>query len=131
MEQVVARAARTLGKNWEWLRKVAERYVAWVGDGARPRHRDVVAFLGNDEGFNRAYAVHYNKLKVAEWLAEPQRMQPVAAAAAWDIPAIESTGALAEWLQAAPNELDWFADLAGLVHKSGSFIAFCDDPTRR
>ena len=41
-------------------------------------------------------------------------MQPVAAARAWDVPAIESTGELADWLQLTPGELGWFADLKGL-----------------
>lgn len=119
VEQVVERAVRTLGRNWRWLRPVAERYVAWVGDSERPRHREVVDFLSNDQGFDRACAVHYNQLEIAQWLAEPQRMQPVAPAAAWDIPPIESAGALAEWFEIAPNELEWFADLKGLVPKSG------------
>ena len=42
-------------------------------------------------------------------------MQPVAAAETCPVPAIESVAALAEWLGVDPNELDWFADLKGLV----------------
>jgi len=41
-------------------------------------------------------------------------MQPVAAAEAWDIPAIESAGALADWLLLNAGEVEWFADLRGL-----------------
>ena len=37
-------------------------------------------------------------------------MQPVPAAEAWKIPAIESTVALADWLGIDPTQLDWFAD---------------------
>jgi RNA-directed DNA polymerase len=46
-------------------------------------------------------------------------MQPVAAAESWDLPVIESVGALAEWLLLYPSELLWFADLKGLGYKMG------------
>ena len=45
-------------------------------------------------------------------------MQPVEAAAAWNVPAIESIGALADWLNITADELLWFADLKGLAYKS-------------
>ena len=45
-------------------------------------------------------------------------MQPVAAAETWAVPAIESAGALADWLAINPGELDWFADLKGLGYKN-------------
>ena len=44
-------------------------------------------------------------------------MQPVAAARNWPVPQIDSVGALAEWLQVTPTELEWLADLKGLTHK--------------
>jgi retron-type reverse transcriptase len=40
-----------------------------------------------------------------------------AAAAAWDVPAIESAGALADWLLLDHGELAWFADLKGLWYQ--------------
>ena len=40
-----------------------------------------------------------------------------AAAAAWDVPAIESAGALADWLLLDHGELAWFADFKGLGYK--------------
>jgi len=42
-------------------------------------------------------------------------MQPVEAAAAWDLPAIATSGELAQWLSITPAELDWFADLKRLT----------------
>ncbi len=41
-------------------------------------------------------------------------MQPVAAAVSWNIPAIETVGALCDWLGRGLGELEWFADLRGL-----------------
>jgi hypothetical protein len=40
-------------------------------------------------------------------------MQPVAAAHEWKVPAIESAGELARWLEVDHGELEWFADLKG------------------
>jgi len=40
----------------------------------------VVRFLRDDRGFQRAYREYFDELWVAEWIAEAQRMQPVAAA---------------------------------------------------
>jgi RNA-directed DNA polymerase len=114
--EVVGRAAAMLGRQYRWLWPLAERYVSATAGRTRPRHRDVVAFLLADPGFKRASS---KPLSVSLRLTEPQQMQPVAAAAGWDVPVIESAGALAEWLHVTPGELDWFADLKGLGYKRG------------
>ncbi len=114
VEQVIARAKRTLGRSWRWLRPVARRFVRVYEGGTRPRQRDVAQFLRQDPAFDYASRKHRHELTVAQWLTEPQQMQPVAAAEAWDVPVIESAGALADWLLLTPGELEWFADLKGL-----------------
>jgi hypothetical protein len=120
IEQIVTRASRTLGKNWRWLRPLALRYVKTFAGRTRPRQRDVVHFLRHDAGFRRAWSQHRYESSVEHWLTEPQRMQPVAAAKYWDVPEIESTGALAAWLGVSIGELHWFADLARLAYKENS-----------
>ena len=117
LEQIVTRASRTLGRPWRWLGPLAQRYRGAFADQARPRHRDVVQFLVRDGGFRRARSRYSQELEVVDWLTESQRMQPVAAAAAWDVPAIESAGALSDWLLLDHGELAWFADLKGLGYK--------------
>ena len=117
IEQIVARGSRTLGRRWRWLRPLARRYLAAFAGRARPHPRDVVQFLLRDAGFRRARSRYSTELSVERWLPEPQRMQPVAAAAAWGVPAIESAGALADWLLLDHGELGWFADLKGLGYK--------------
>jgi hypothetical protein len=77
----------------------------------------VVQFLLGDAGFKRAWSRHHEGLTVEEWLTEPQRMQTIAAAKSWEIPAIESVGALAAWLLLSVGELEWFADLKGFQSK--------------
>jgi RNA-directed DNA polymerase len=119
VEQLVARGTRTLGQPWRWLRPLARRYVNAFGGRTRPRQRDVVQFFLHDLGFKRARSKYFHDLSVEQWLAGPQPMQPVAAAETWDIPAIESAGALAEWLGLTPDQLRWFADLKGLGYRKG------------
>jgi hypothetical protein len=118
VEGIVDRAGQTLGRNWRWLRPLARRYVESFTVEMRPSQRDVISFFLHDTGFRRAWSKHFDELSVAKWLADPQRMQPVAAAAAWDIPAIESVGALADWFNVTADELLWFADLKRLAYKS-------------
>jgi RNA-directed DNA polymerase len=119
-EQIAARCSRTLGREWRWVRSLAQRYVRRFEHQVRPRRRDVVLFLREDKGFQRFFREYFDELCVAEWIAEPQRMQPVAAAREWNLPAIESVGELADWLRLDPGDLEWFADLKGLESVRGS-----------
>ena len=117
VDDVHARAVRTLGRPWKWLKPLARRYVkAFVGR-TRPRHRDVVQFLLNDRGYQRAHAKYRDELSIAEWIAEPQRMQPVAKAQGWQLPVIETAGDLAVWLSLDIGDLEWFAELKELGNK--------------
>src|SRR5258708_459397 len=88
LDEVVERATRTLGRPWRWLGPLAERYLHVFAGQVRPRFRDVVQFLRGDAGFARAWSKYGNELRVAQWLSDPQQMQPVAAAEAWHVPAI-------------------------------------------
>jgi RNA-directed DNA polymerase len=117
VEQIVSRSTRMLGGPWRWLGPLARRYLKAHADQTPPRHRDVVRFLLGDQGFNRARAKYRSELQIAEWLTEPQQMRPVTAAAWWQVPSIESVGALAGWLGVQVTELEWFADLKGLAYK--------------
>jgi len=114
-DAVAARGAQALGHNWPWLGPVARRYVAQFAGQARPRHRDVVRFLLADRGFQKARHRHRGRLGIADWLIGSQPMLPVAAAASWDLPSIDSAGSLAAWLGVGTSELDWFADLNWLA----------------
>jgi RNA-directed DNA polymerase len=118
VEQITARASRTLGREWRWLPPLAQRYLKTIGGRTRPRHRDVIQFFLDDRGFRRAWSKHFHELSVEQWLTEPQQMQPVPAAGTWDVPRIESVGALCDWLWLEPGQLEWFADLKGLCYKN-------------
>jgi RNA-directed DNA polymerase len=113
----VARLQHALGRNWRWITPVAKRYVDHFAGRVRPRRREVVAFLRADPGFAEARREHRREIRIRHWVTGPQAMQPVAAAAGWPIPRIETVGALAEWLELSPSELGWFADLKGMGYK--------------
>ena len=114
VDAVVARGARMLGREWRWLRPLARRYVRRFSGRVRPRRQDVVEFLVSDQRFYRIWQKLPSHLGIAQWLTEPQRMQPATAAMKWEVPAIESVAALAEWLGTDISYLQWFADLKGL-----------------
>src|SRR5262249_4962523 len=114
VEHVIARAVRTLGRSWRWLRPVARRFLRAYDGRAGPRRGVVVQFLRQAPALDSPSRKCRHELSVQKWLAKPQQMQPVAAAETWDVPAIESAGALADWFLLTPGELEWFADLKGL-----------------
>lgn len=115
--QVVARGASTLGRRWRWLSPLAQRYIEFFSGRTRPRRRDVIAFLLRDQGFLRASSKYSDELTIASRVTGPQRMQPAGPAAGWEVPPIESAGALAEWLAVDAREQQWFADLKGLASR--------------
>ncbi len=116
-EQIALRCTRMLGRSWRWVRPLAVRYVAAFANQTRPRRRDVHAFLLRDRSFQRAWSKSQHELTISEWLTESQQMQPVAAAASWQIPALASEKILADWLHLDWSDLRWFADLKGLGYK--------------
>jgi RNA-directed DNA polymerase len=116
-DPICARIAGLLGQDWRWARPLARRYLAAYADRTRPSHREVVAFLQQDEGFRRACSKHRDDIRIAHWLTAASSMQPVSKAAAWNIPAIETVDDLSTWLRLSPLELAWFADLKTLGRK--------------
>jgi RNA-directed DNA polymerase len=116
-DAVAARLSQVLGRDWRWIRPLAERYIQTFVGGTSPRRREVVRFLRDDPGFVAACAKHRRQLTIHHWITGPQSMRPVAAAANWPIPRIETVAALADWMELTPSELRWFADLKGLGYK--------------
>jgi len=120
LDEAVDRCAKMLGHKWRWLPPVARNYLAAVEGLTRPRLRDAEVFIDHDPLFERAWQRHYKRLNEHQWLVEPQRMQPVAAAAGWPIPRIESARELADWFWLDDGQLEWFADLHSLGEKTNS-----------
>jgi RNA-directed DNA polymerase len=118
-EDMCARLAGTLGRKWRWIEPLVRRYLTEFGSGTRPRRTALVLFLKCDEGIARALRHHRKQIRVAKWVGEFSRMQPVHVARSWPVPAIETVGSLAEWLRVTPRELEWFADLKRSMARLG------------
>lgn len=117
-EEITQHADRVLGRQWRWLGPVVRRYVEKFRGQTRPRRSAVVDFLLNDPTFQRAWRRLGENLALRSWIPGPQRMQPVSAAAEWNIPSIETEAELAAWLNVSVSALAWFADLKGINRKS-------------
>jgi hypothetical protein len=111
LDQMVTRSHHALGRSWDWIPPLAQRYLESVDGGTRQRHRDVIAFISQDAGYRRAVRKHFDALSVQHWLTAPAQMRPVQAARSWGLPVIESVAALADWLWLEFGDLEWFADL--------------------
>ena len=111
--ELTAKAAETLGRERGWIEPLARRYVARFEAGTRPRLSEVIRFLLDDARFRSA--VRKEGLRhVAQMVAGPQPMLPVAAAAEWGVPRIESEAEFAKWLGLTASELESFAELKQL-----------------
>jgi RNA-directed DNA polymerase len=136
VDAIVECAGIALGKRWRWLRPVAQRYVEKFAAQVRPRRSEVIQFLSRDPGLERAWASRAAELRFAPWMTPEQQMRaarfqivqwpigaqqmrPVAAAAGWKIPPIESVRELAGRLRLTESELEWFANLKGISERSG------------
>lgn len=120
VEQIVARCRPLSEEKWGWLPSLVRKYVNRFAGKTRPRLSEVEAFLRRHSVVRKSSQKYGKQLPLTQWLTEPQRMLPVAATQAWDLPSIESIGVLAEWLGMSVSELEWFADLRGLIHRSTS-----------
>ncbi len=119
-EAIVERCVHMLGHPWRWLPKLVASYLETAAQRTRPTHADVVVFLENCELFQAALVKHHKRLKVVHWITEQPIMQPAAAAAHWQIPAIETARDLADWFWLEDGQLEWFADLKILTPDSAS-----------
>jgi retron-type reverse transcriptase len=113
-DEIVRRAGVVLGREWRWLLPVARRYSESFHKTPRPRLATVVGFISNDSGFKNAWYRLGDRIAVRSLIAGPQTMLPVPAAAAWNLPPIESVADLAAWFNATVSELEWYADLKDL-----------------
>ncbi len=127
-EQSVAavseRCVRTLGRRWRWIRPLAARYLKTYRGRTRPRRRELTQFLLADKGLNRAWAKYFDQIRVADRFAGVAKMQPVAVAREWGVPAISSVGELADWCGLTVAELEWFADLKGIAGRQKDSVKF-------
>jgi RNA-directed DNA polymerase len=113
------RLAEALGRRERWLRPLARRVLATFGTSSPPpRPGPLAEFIRRDAGYRRGNHRFSNPHRLY-WV--PEVMAPRAGApATWNVPALTSPGALAEWLGLSPGEMDWFADCQGRLRQAAS-----------
>ena len=117
VDAITQRTTVLLGRKFRWVRPLAKRFVTVAAGRARPKRSEVAKFIRQDRGFHRAWYKQLRPLRIQQWLQEPQPMRPIAAAANWKVPRIESTGELAKWLGVTFSELEWFAELRNFRYR--------------
>ena len=108
---LVARWSEVFGKRPRWLRPLARRLIAAVGENARPRRFHIVRFFLADAGFADAAAREPSHFDPS---SKPKMCPAGKAARSWKVPRILTPGALARWLDVPFEQLAWFADLRTL-----------------
>jgi RNA-directed DNA polymerase len=107
------RAEQVVGKPRRWLARLANQvYAKGDGRGALKR-RWVIGWILDDPAFRRAYDRHDFDVRVRVWKSRPAMQPGSGPPEGWRLPAIATTGELADWLGVKLNELEWFADVRG------------------
>jgi hypothetical protein len=109
---LIAQGALACGVRHPWLKALARRVLQGFPGPGLPDWDQLTAFLLADHGFvNACRAGCLPRLQLF-WL--PPVMAPASGApAGWQLPALATPGALADWLGLTPAELTWFADCHG------------------
>jgi hypothetical protein len=109
LEALVRRGGEACGGRPRWLRTLARQVLArWTDLHSAPDVDQLAAFLLDQPCFERAWAGQ--SIALSRVFTVKEVMRPVAGApSSWPLPSLTSPAALADWLQIAPRELDWFA----------------------
>ncbi|HVH41341.1 MAG TPA: reverse transcriptase family protein [Labilithrix sp.] len=97
-EGLVERGAVALGRRPRWLRTYVQKVLARFPEPPRHRYHELATF---------APARRY---RARVWLPPDVAMGE----RRWDVPAFDTPGDLALWLELTPEELEWFMDERGL-----------------
>jgi hypothetical protein len=123
IERLVECGSKLLGKRYDWLQPLCERMLQHFR-GGRPRARAICRLIAGDEGFRRACEQDEELQIVSGPPKVRPGLRPAAGLPATDVPSLLTLGQVAQWLEIAPAELDWFADRRELERKR-------DDPRLR
>ena len=117
-EGVSTRMHTALGTRWRWIPPLARRFVAEFETGTRPSFREAREFIRRDAQFDGAWLRHRREIRIVQWIPDPQIIRPVAPAASWPLPQLETVEELCALLNVTTGELEWLADLNGSAARS-------------
>lgn len=110
---IAVRCRAAIGRVPAWLHALIGEYTASFA--VAPRAREVVRLL---RAWEPAIADSLPPGSRAPTLVRGLVTEPEMRER-WPVPPIVTAGDLADWLSLTPAELEWFADLKGLNHRSG------------
>lgn len=115
-DELAARAAEALGRKHRWIRPFARRVFKRFGaELARAQRRELIAFIQTDSGYCKAWKVA-SKPRIRRYFLGVPRMGPRPDALAHCVlPELSAPADLAAWLGITISELEWYADLRGMI----------------
>jgi len=119
IEGLVERATAALGHRHRWIRPFSRRVFQHFGTHlAHPHRRELLQFIRNDAGYQRAW-LDANPPRMHHYFLEspPMARRPEALADCI-LPALATPGDLAAWLDISIAELDWYADVRRMIRTS-------------
>jgi hypothetical protein len=109
-EGLTERGAEACGGGRFWLAPLVRRVLTVF---ATPPAASAIETLTDlVEGSRAFWGRPTESVRRLFWLTPEMTTHP-GPPSSWPVPALATTGALAEWLGVRPNELDWFADCQG------------------
>ncbi len=113
---VTQRVRQALGRCPRWLSPVLKSAVAEFGEGTRPRLAKVACRLRQVPELQQA--VLTGRLNFIGVLPRQGMCPATGAPQMWNLPALTTVADLAAWLNLSPGELEWFADVCQLNHRT-------------
>lgn len=115
---LMARGDFALGAGGAWLRTLAFEVVQRWPTPPLDDVEALVRFISGHRAFVQAWRGGQGAVAAGPY----QRIleEPSSPTMRWGAPALDTVGAVAEWLGLSPNELSWFADQRGLEREAGS-----------
>ncbi len=106
--EMARRGGVALGHRYRWLRPLARDVVAAYSRPPLDRPRELAAWIGTNEIFQRAWhlATWNNKPRVRQQLP----FEAAAGARRWPVPSFTTVGGLGDFLDLEPARLAWIAD---------------------
>ena len=116
-DSVLERGVGVLRRRGRWLKPLVERIISTFPEGHRPGSKAVAAFLIEDHGFRRACQRLRPALRYDKW-PPPTMSAFEGVPSSWDVPALNTPGELAAFLEVEPARLDWLADAGGFLARA-------------
>lgn len=114
-----ARAAEALGRKHRWIKAFANRVFRRFGSGlVYARRRELIEFIGSDTGYLKAWKASNQPRIHRYFFAMPPMGPRPGALAGCILPELPAPGDMAAWLGITVPELEWYADLRGMIGSS-------------